>query len=127
MLRAAQGTDHFKRLIVGYSQSEVKLIPGTGPGPVERRGQRSIAGGQIEVVHGLRDVEVRVRVEAVDELAAAVTQIALYFEITEKSNPKASLSRRRRPNFFRMDVVAHVRDVSDHAGYCQSPAGGLPP
>ena len=58
---------------------------------------------QVEVVHGLGDVEVRVGVEAVDELAAAIAQVALHFEIDVEIEAEFSLSRSRRPNFSRMD------------------------
>ena len=40
-----------------------------------------MSGGEIEVIHGFRDVKIRIGVEAIDELAAAIAQVAFDFEL----------------------------------------------
>ena len=43
--------------------------------------ERAVRVGEVELVEGARDVEIRVGVEAVDERLALVPQVALDFEL----------------------------------------------
>ena len=54
--------------------------------PGERVGERVVALGQVEVVHRLGHVEVRVGVEALGEALALVGEVALDLELVTKSN-----------------------------------------
>ena len=82
---------------------------------IERGAQRWTPGGEIEIIHGLGDVEVRIRVEAVDELTAPVTQVAFHFELI--------LIAQTASEFFAHGRVAHVGDVSHHARHGQATGG----
>jgi hypothetical protein len=53
-----------------------------GLGPPEGLGQHAaVVGREVEIVHGARDVEIRVGVEALDEGDALVAQVALDLEL----------------------------------------------
>src|SRR5438132_266276 len=60
--------------------------------------------GKHEPIRIARDVEVRIRVEAVDELLPAIVEVALYFKLIRR--PHAP------PPFSAHPFVAHVRNVS---------------
>ena len=50
--------------------------------PLERLGEHAaVIGGEVEIVHGAREVEIGVGVEALDEGDALVAQVALDLEI----------------------------------------------
>jgi hypothetical protein len=83
---------------------------------LEQRRQRATLG-EVEPIHGARDVDVAVGVEAVDELVAAIVQIALYFELIGRAHAAAE--------FFAHAFIGHIRDVAYHAGESEAAAGGL--
>ena len=59
----------------------------------------AMLGGEVEIVHGARDVEIGVGVEAVDEGRALMAQIALDLEVGVEAEGAWSRSCRLRPNF----------------------------
>jgi hypothetical protein len=83
---------------------------------VRRRG----AVRQVEVIHRLGDVQIGVGVEAVHELAAAMPQITLHFEIHIEPEAEILLAAQTPPEFFAHRIVAHVGDVSHHARHRQA-------
>ena len=112
----AQGAHQFLRLVAGvepvrteadHQEARLRLLQGGG--------QRSVAVGQVEIVHRLGDVEVRVGVEAVDELAAAIAQVALHFEIHVEAEAEVLLAAQAAAELLAHGIVAHVGDVADHA------------
>jgi len=88
-------------------------------GALERRRQRAVAVGEIEIVHGLGDVQVRVGVEAGDELAAAVAQVTLDLEIHVEVESEGLLPAQPAAELLAHRVVAHERDVAHHARHRQ--------
>src|SRR5215472_904886 len=81
-ITAPESADDFERLVariepVGCEtdHQEPRLYV------LEGRCERMTAAREIEIVHRLGDVQVRIRVEAVDELSAAITEVAFHFEL----------------------------------------------
>lgn len=66
--------------------------------------QRFRAVGEVEIVQGLRQIEVCVGVESIDEALALVAQVALHLELDVEGKIKPVLPLRRRPNFWTIPV-----------------------
>src|SRR5205085_6309369 len=88
-------------------------------------GDGAVAAGQVEVIHCFGDVEVRVGVEARDELAAAIPQVALDFEVHVEAETEGFFAAEAASELLAHRVVAHVGDVPDHARHGEAAGGRL--
>jgi len=82
-LAGAQECEHDLAVLAGgNSQSLVKAtLKRLGFNRGKGLFKRTMAGGQVKVVEGARDVEVGIGVEAVDEACALMPQVAFHFKL----------------------------------------------
>ena len=77
-------------------------------------------GGDVKVVHRLGDVQVSVGVKAIDELTAAVPEIAFDFEIDREVEAKGVFVAQAAAELLAHGGITHVSDVADHASNGES-------
>ena len=86
----------------------------------QRRGHGVVTGREVEVVHRLGHVEVGVGVEALDELAALVREVALDLELGDEVEREVVSVTQPPAELLAHRLVREVRDVADHARDRQS-------
>jgi hypothetical protein len=72
-------------------------------------------GGQVEIVHGARDIEIAVGVEAVDEGGALVAQIALHLEVGVEAEGLGREILQAAPKLTVQGLFRKIGDVRRHA------------
>src|SRR5262249_29507680 len=88
---------------------------------LERARQRpSVLDRKIEVIHRSGDIEIRVRVEAVDKSAALVAQIALDLEIGVEAVSDGVAILQIAPKLAVKRGLRKIGDVGGHAGHRQA-------
>jgi len=86
-----------------------------------------VAVGEIEIVHGLVMYRYELASKRVTELAAAVAQVTLDFEIHVESRIRRFSSAAAGGELLAHPSLAHERDVAHHACHRQAAAsGGFP-
>ena len=106
---------------VGNSQSLVKDTTRNRAFAVAKAAARSPpwSGREIEIVHRAADVEIGVGVEALDEAAALMAQIAFHLEIRPEAEGQRSPVLQSAAEFPRQRGFRQIGDVGDHAGHRQ--------
>ena len=89
----------------------------------EGRGDRPGLGAQVEVVHGLGDVQVAVGVEPAREVVALVFEVTLDLELGAELVAVAHLVLQPPAELLLHGRFAQIRDVADHPRHGQAGVG----
>ena len=91
-------------------EAEARARAGKGVGQ-----HAAMVGGEVEIVHGARDVEIGVGVEAIDEAQALMAQIALHLEVGVEAEGDLLAVLEVAAELLVQRVVRQIGDVRGHA------------
>ncbi|OQC06736.1 MAG: hypothetical protein BWX80_01425 [Candidatus Hydrogenedentes bacterium ADurb.Bin101] len=78
--------------------------------------QRGVSGGNIEVVHGLGDIQVGIGVEAVHKSLTLVVKIGFHVELALEMIPQLVAVAQRAPELAVHGLVGKIGDMGQHTG-----------
>ena len=83
------------------------------------RENAAVIGREVEIIHGARDVEIRVRVEALDEAHPLVAQIAFDLEIGVEREGRRLAVLQVAAEFAVQRLFGQVGDMGRHARHAE--------